>query len=580
MLCAFLLAVIELSGVTGSHLRARAFFDAHNVKVGDPLILTVDFIGEADFSALHPPRLSKAVSVKDWKVDDASAKTDTYRDARRLTYRVRPMREGVLYFPSLEFSYLNSYGKKVLVRANEIPVHAKSSSSVVVEGMDEVFNAMPHPSPLIVELGKKPWGVKADSLSDDELFAWKKACSKPTADAFAAFSFPEAKLNEARCALVAGEWSRAMSIFRRLEWRIGQTEEIERGIVSALALRFENPAVELPVWRKVLRPPLRFTWLGRILCVIAALLIILLLSRVFTKVVKLFASLSLIVLTLVPLQSSAEDIFDMMERRVQEMQKHIDMMDGELSPFSFSRQPPVKIKARAQILSSRPTVGEVFEFVISIESPKRVTLSDIRITPSETYSLKIMGRARNLEDQRVGSNVVKRIAIPVRYDSPMKGKIHFTVLGSAASAVSSSRRSAMMQYSYSRTFRTSTEPIDFEVAPLPSLGKPSDFAGIVSEYLRLHEMCDILKVETNDVVCITYRLYSKNAHVPEDFLPPGAAFEMAREPKGEYIDYRRFFVADGAEKTPVISIPYYDPRSKSYRRVETGGTSLTYIPAQ
>lgn len=580
MLCAFLLAVIELSGVTGSHLRARAFFDAHNVKVGDPLILTVDFIGEADFSALHPPRLSKAVSVKDWKVDDASAKTDTYRDARRLTYRVRPMREGVLYFPSLEFSYLNSYGKKVVVRANEIPVHAKSSSSVVVEGMDEVFNAMPHPSPLIVELGKKPWGVKADSLSDDELFAWKKACSNPTADAFAAFSFPEAKLNEARCALVAGEWSRAMSIFRRLEWRIGQTEEIERGIVSALALRFENPAVELPVWRKVLRPLLRFTWLGRILSVVAAFLLMVIISRVFSKLLKLFAAFTLFLSPLVPFDVFAEDIFEMMRREVRRMDESFDKIGGGFGFFDVSRQDPVKVKATAKMNALRPTVGEEFEFIISIEAPKRVTLSDIRITPSETYSLKITGRARNLEDERVGSNVVKRIAIPVRYDSPMKGKIHFTVLGSAASAVSSSRRSAMMQYSYSRTFRTSTEPIDFEVAPLPSLGKPSDFSGIVSEYLRLHEMCDILKVETNDIVCITYRLYSKNAHVPEDFLPPGSAFEMAREPKGEYIDYRRFFVADGAEKTPVISIPYYDPRSKSYRRVETGRTSLTYIPAQ
>lgn len=580
MLCAFLLAVIELSGVTGSHLRARAFFDAHNVKVGDPLILTVDFIGEADFSALHPPRLSKAVSVKDWKVDDASAKTDTYRDARRLTYRVRPMREGVLYFPSLEFSYLNSYGKKVVVRANEIPVHAKSSSSVVVEGMDEVFNAMPHPSPLIVELGKKPWGVKADSLSDDELFAWKKACSKPTADAFAAFSFPEAKLNEARCALVAGEWSRAMSIFRRLEWRIGQTEEIERGIVSALALRFENPAVELPVWRKVLRPLLRFTWLGRILSVVAAFLLMVIISRVFSKLLKLFAAFTLFLSPLVPFDAFAEDIFEMMRREVRRMDESFGKIGGGFGFFDVSRQEPVKVKATAKMNALRPTVGEEFEFIISIEAPKRVTLSDIRITPSETYSLKIMGRARNLEDERVGSNVVKRIAIPVRYDSPMKGKIYFTVLGSAASAVSSSRRSAMMQYSYSRTFRTSTEPIDFEVAPLPSLGKPSDFSGIVSEGLRLHEMCDILKVETNDVVCITYRLYSKNAHVPEAFLPPDSAFEMAREPKGEYIDYRRFFVADGAEKTPVISIPYYDPRSKSYRRVETGGTSLTYIPAQ
>ena len=55
------LCVIRLVGVTGSDLRARAFFDANNVKVGDPLVLTIDFVGEAEFSDLHPPALAGAV---------------------------------------------------------------------------------------------------------------------------------------------------------------------------------------------------------------------------------------------------------------------------------------------------------------------------------------------------------------------------------------------------------------------------------------------------------------------------------------------------------------------------------------
>ena len=35
-----LFCVLELLGVQGNALRARAFFDANNVKVGDPLVLT------------------------------------------------------------------------------------------------------------------------------------------------------------------------------------------------------------------------------------------------------------------------------------------------------------------------------------------------------------------------------------------------------------------------------------------------------------------------------------------------------------------------------------------------------------
>ena len=44
-----LVAAIQLAGVEGTDLRARAFFDANNVKVGDPMVLTIDFLGEADF---------------------------------------------------------------------------------------------------------------------------------------------------------------------------------------------------------------------------------------------------------------------------------------------------------------------------------------------------------------------------------------------------------------------------------------------------------------------------------------------------------------------------------------------------
>ena len=112
----FLLSVlcaINLQGVTGSDLRARAFFDANNVKVGDPLVLTIDFLGKAEFKDLHPPALSRHVDRKDWKLDDVSAKTDTYRDARRLTYRIRPMREGVLWFPALEFDYVGDDGTRL-----------------------------------------------------------------------------------------------------------------------------------------------------------------------------------------------------------------------------------------------------------------------------------------------------------------------------------------------------------------------------------------------------------------------------------------------------------------------------------
>ena len=58
MTALLLLAAIKLAGVTGGELTTRVYFDVNNAKVGDPLVLTIDFIGEADFTALHPPALA------------------------------------------------------------------------------------------------------------------------------------------------------------------------------------------------------------------------------------------------------------------------------------------------------------------------------------------------------------------------------------------------------------------------------------------------------------------------------------------------------------------------------------------
>ena len=134
-----LLAAISLDGVTGRELAAQASLDALNVRIGDPLTLTVDFYGTADFASIHPPELSRYVDAKVWKVDDASAKTETYRNARRLVYRVRPRKVGLVEFPSLSFSYDTADGgARAEVSTEAIPVHVKPGSQVALAELDEV----------------------------------------------------------------------------------------------------------------------------------------------------------------------------------------------------------------------------------------------------------------------------------------------------------------------------------------------------------------------------------------------------------------------------------------------------------
>ena len=570
-----LLAAIQLIGVEGTDLRARAFFDANNVKVGDPMVLTIDFIGEADFKDLHPPALAKAVGKGDWKLDDVSAKTDTFRDARRLTYRVRPMREGVIWFPSLEFEYAGPNGEKRLVRSNDIPVHAKGGVQVVVEEMGEDTNKMPAPPALVRELRIKNLELR---VSEDVEFAWRKAMAMPTADAFKDFDFPAARMNEATCAIREGNWSRAMKIYQKLEWTTGQTPEMEQGIVAALALRYDNPAVELPVWRQVLRPLLRFGWKGRVGLVFGGFAALALVFWLLGRGIRAVACVTVAVGCCTA--ASAQGLFEQFEQMEQRMHQQMQQMQQAFGGGFGERvsREPVKIVASVKTNKKELQVGDPFEFVISLEYPRTASVGQIQMSPSETFGLHFTGQATNLTDGRSANtnNVVKRLAIPARYDVPYKGRIAFTVQGMVTGRQSRGRG---FNFTFSNSFRADTNPLAVDVKPLATAGQPDDFAGIISEGLRVHETCDILRVETNDVVTITYRMFP-NGYVPADFLPKDAAFEWTRQQDREghvrEIEYRRYFVADGAPKTPELVIPYYDPRTKTYKSAKTGGTSLVY----
>lgn len=561
----FLLAAIQLSGVVSGNLRARSFFDANNVKVGDPLKLTIDFIGEADFRELHPPALSKAVDPTDWKLDDISAKTDTFRDGRRLVYRVRPMRKGLLWFPSLAFEYAGKNGEKRQVVANAIPVHAKVGAQVVVDGMDEDQNKMPQPDPIVTAL-------PASCADDGDLaFAWRKACARPSADAFAAFDFPEAKLNEAALAIQDGNWARALKLYRWLEWRIGQTPSVERGIVAALALRYDNPRVELPVWRQVGRPLLRYGWQGRVGLVVGTLTVLALVFWLVGRGIRAVACVGALLLFTIP--ASGQGLFERMEEQMRQMQQRMNQAMG----FSLGGESraPVKVEATVKAEPESPQVGEPFNFIISLDAPKSCSIGQVSLQPSERFGFALTDRPRSLDEVPSAnpSNVIRRLAVPVRYDVPFKGKLSFSIDGMITGR--ESRHGGRFSFTYSNSFQCETLPIDIEIRPLSTLDQPKDFSGIIADRMTLTELPDLIAVETNDVVTLTYRLRT-DGYVPDGYLPEGAAFEWTKDNDAGIIEYKRFFVADGTSQTPRLKIVYYAPATKSYHAVTAGGTVLKY----
>lgn len=579
----FLASTIALDGVSGSSLRAVASFDSNNVHVGDPMVLTVDFIGNADFASLHPPALSREVDRSQWRVDDTSAKTETYSNARRLVYRIRPLKDGVLTFPSLTFACADVSGDgQIVAKTGAIPVHVKRGARVAMLNLEDDDGSMPMPDGLLVDLSASPWR-SGERLSDEDLFAWRKACASPTAKAFARFDFPEAKLNAAACEILEGNWAKALRAYSRLEWSIGQTEQVERGIVAALALRNSNPSQELPMWRRVLRPVLRFAWVGRVLSLLALVAVVALVLYALRRAVR---ALALVAIALAVPAADAQSLIDFeeIERRMMRgheeilrMRKEMDaMMGGGLGggmsmTINGRKVEPPKVSVTVKPDKTSITVGDTFNFIVSLDAPKSCTLSLSSFTPSVMGGFSMEGRADNLPDARSSNtnNVVRRVSIPVRYDAPFSGRVTFDVGGSYDMVIRSSGRGRSFTQSFSSDFSAKSTPIWMEVKPLPSDKKPADYTGCVGSSFSVSQKAERYVVETNDVVVVTVRV-NYEGYVPDGAVP--GEVERGRN----YVVAKRYFVADGSPAVDSVKISYYDTKQRRFASVSSGEMPLRY----
>lgn len=561
-----LLGAITLDGVSGVQLSARSFLDSNNVRLGDPMTLAIDFMGTAELENIHPPALSKSVDASVWKVGDKSAKTDTADNGilRRLTYRVRPLKEGLIEFPALSFTYQGPDGNPCTISTRPIPVRVKPGIQAALSGLEDVSEGLPMPDGIVITL--------SEQVSEDELFRWKKACRKPTAESFSRFSYPEARLNEASALILEGKWAKAMEIYSSLEWRIGQTPAIERGIVAALARKYENAAAELPAWRQTLRPLLRHTWKGRVLWVVLVVSVVVLVFWFCGRAIRAMACVAFLLL---PCVSFAQgfDPFAEMDRMMQQAFSNMQStMGGGMSvSVNGMQQQKVEVKASVRLSKTDISLGEPFEFVIGIETPKSHTVDNVRLSASDIPGLVVLGAQQNLSNGAASnpSNVVRRLSVPVRCDAPFKGPVQFSVSGmiSGRQLVGNGRRQS--SFTFSQSFTANATPFQLEIKALPTDKQPADFTGIVGSGFTLRQSVDRNRVETNDVVNVTCVLEGRG-YVPFGSVPD----ELSRMP-GKVV-WKKYFVADGSARVPDVSCSYYDPVQRKFLRATGKGPALHY----
>ena len=576
----FLLGAITLDGVTGVQLTARSFLDSNNVRVGDPMTLSIDFVGTAELENIHPPAISKVVDASTWKLDDRSAKTDTADNgiARRLIYRVRPLREGVLEFPALSFSYQMPDGTPCTISTRPLPVRVKPAAQAALAGLEDMDKGLPMPDGIIISL--------SEQVSEDELFRWKKACRTPTSDSFSRFTYPEARLNEASALILEGQWAKAMGIYSSLEWRIGQTPAIERGIVAALARKYDNAAVELPAWRQTLRPLLRFGWKGRVLWTVLTIAVLGLVFWLCGRAIRAMACLAILLLPLVGAAQGIMDPFAEMDRMIQQafgtvqstmrtQRTAVQSVGGGfpmVMTFNGQQQAEVKVKASVRLSKTNLQVGDPFEFIIALETPKSHTVENIQLRASDIPGLVVLGAQQNLSNgvSTNPSNVVRRLSVPVRVDAPFDGHVSFAVDGMISGRIETGSGRMKSTFTFSNSFAETANPVKLVVKPLPTQSQPADFTGVVGSNYRLRLSVDRNQVETNDVVVVTCVLEGRG-YVPMGAVPD----ELARTP-GRIV-WRKYFVADGSPSVPDETFSYYDTATREYLRVTGKGPKLYYV---
>jgi len=122
----------EFIGSVGKNMTTVAQLDTTVCKVGDPLTLTLEITGDISITNLRTPALSLQPGLtRDFRIYDDNVKTETLKNGKRFTYRVRPTKAGTLEFPPIRISYYDTDLKAYKTIATDpIPVQAEATTQV------------------------------------------------------------------------------------------------------------------------------------------------------------------------------------------------------------------------------------------------------------------------------------------------------------------------------------------------------------------------------------------------------------------------------------------------------------------
>lgn len=143
------------TGAIASRFSCETTLDALNVKLGDPVKLSLTCRTDADTESLRPPVLPELPGFRIY----GEGSRDRFEGGCTFHYALRPLRDGLLEIPALQPAWFDRQTESYRVETTDpIPLRVHPSAQVMLIGPDSEAGALPDalPPALHLEPGPQP----------------------------------------------------------------------------------------------------------------------------------------------------------------------------------------------------------------------------------------------------------------------------------------------------------------------------------------------------------------------------------------------------------------------------------------
>jgi len=234
------------------------------------------------------------------------------------------------------------------------------------------------------------------------------------------------------------------------------------------------------------------------------------------------------------------------------------------------------------------------EVVVEFALYSRVSIGDVDLVEAPTFNgfwvkpvydaKRLNFQRKTLEGQAFDVCLLKKSALfPVSSGELKIGSMELNV------GVVQRSRDFFDFFGRTRTIRVGSQPIDIEVKPLPTEGRPADFAGGVGEF-TVTAALDRTSSEAAEPVNLTIRVEGRGniPFIEKPTIPPIPGVRVLDPETGEKVEvvgdriegYREFRYpvipqTDGEHRIPPVALSYFSPNDGAYHTLETEALRFT-----